>query len=199
MQNNRARADTASQQSVSLPAFVTVAVISLIASALVTTMVLVVVDRYDRPSLVVVDATMPTIVVQVDGAIATPGAYRLPGGARLDELIVQAGGMTGDADIASVNLAARVGDGEVVRIPARSTAVPVQPTGTPVTATPINLNTASATELETLPGIGPVLSERIVSYREQNGPFTSLDQLADVEGISTGLIEQVRPMITLND
>lgn len=184
----------------SLPTLVAVALVALIASALITTAALVVADRRDRPALVVADAVLPTIVVQIDGAVATPATYRLPGGARLDDLVRQAGGFTRDADVSSVNLAARVGDGEVVRIPAQSTAAPSQAAaGSPTAAVRININTASAAELESLPGIGPVLSERIVAHREENGPFTSLDQLADVEGISTGLIEQLRPLITLDD
>jgi competence protein ComEA len=190
----------AEEHSVSLPALVAVAVVSLIVAALVTTTILIVADRFDRPSLVVADASLPTIVVQIDGAVATPGTYRLPGGARLDDLVGLAGGLTSDADVTSVNLAARVGDGEGVRIPARSTSTPTQPTtGTATAAARINVNTASVADLERLPGIGPVLSERIVAYREANGPFTSLDQIAEVDGISTGLLEQLRPMITLDD
>lgn len=187
-------------QPASLPAFVAVALVALVASALITTTVLVVADRRDRPPLVVADAVLPTIVVQIDGAVATPATYRLPGGARLDDLVRQAGGFTDDADVTSVNRAARVGDGEVVRIPARSTVVPSQAAaGTAIAAVRININTAPAIQLESLPGIGPVLSERIVSHREENGPFASLDQLAEVEGISTGLIDQLRPLITLDD
>ena len=187
-------------QTVSLPALVAAVVVSLIASALITTTLLIVADRFDRPPLVVTDASLPTLAVQIDGAVATPGTYRLPGGSRLDDLVGRAGGLTGEADVTSVNLAARVGDGEVVRIPARSTSVPTQPAaGTATAAARVNINTASMADLERLPGIGPVLSERIVAYREANGPFTSLDQIAEVDGISTGLLEQLRPMITLDD
>lgn len=187
-------------QTVSLPALVAAVVVSLIASALITTTLLIVADRIDRPHLVATDASLPTIAVQIDGAVATPGTYRLPGGSRLDDLVGRAGGLTGEADVTSVNLAARVGDGEVVRIPARSTSVPTQPAaGTATAAARVNINTASMADLERLPGIGPVLSERIVAYREANGPFTSLDQIAEVDGISTGLLEQLRPMITLDD
>lgn len=187
-------------QTVSLPALVAAVVVSLIASALITTTLLIVADRIDRPHLVATDASLPTIAVQIDGAVATPGTYRLPGGSRLDDLVGRAGGLTGEADVTSVNLAARVGDGEVVRIPARSTSVPTQPAaGTATAAARVNINTASMADLERLPGIGPVLSERIVAYREANGPFTSLDQIAEVDGISTGLLEHLRPMITLDD
>lgn len=186
--------------TVSLPALVVAVVVSLIVSALVTTTVLIVADRLDRPPLVVADGSLPTIAVQIDGAVATPGTYRLPGGARLDDLVGRAGGLTSEADVTSVNLAARVGDGEAVRIPARSTSMPTHPAaGTATAAARININTASMADLERLPGIGPVLSERIVAYREANGPFTSLDQIAEVDGISTGLLEELRPMITLDD
>lgn len=190
----------AERHTVSLPSLVAVAVASLIVSALITTTILMMADRFDRPPLIVADASLPTIAVQIDGAVATPGTYRLPGGARLDDLVGRAGGLTIEADVTSVNLAARVGDGEVVRIPARSTSTPTQASmGTATAAVRININSASVDDLERLPGIGPVLSERIVAYREANGPFTSLDQIAEVDGISTGLLEQLRPLITLDD
>lgn len=199
MFRDRSRHDT-DVRVASLPALVAVLLGAMVGSALLTTAVLIASDRLDRPSMVVIDASLPTIVVQVDGAVATPGTYRLPGGARLDDLVGQAGGLTEDADLATLNLAARVGDGEVVRIPDRSTAVPVtEVPGTASAATRVNINTASAEELVQLPGIGPVLSDRIVAYREQNGSFISLDDLVEVEGISTRLVEELRPLITLDE
>jgi competence protein ComEA len=168
----------------SLPATIAVLLVALILSALITSVVLIASDRLDRPSLIVSDMSLPTIVVQVDGAVATPGTFRLPGGARLDDLVSAAGGFTAEADLTALNLAARVGDGEVVRIPARSTAAPTtEPAGTAAATTRVNLNTATADERTDLPGIGPVLSERIVAWRDQNVPFTSLDQIVEVEGI----------------
>ncbi len=183
----------------SLPATIAVLLVTLILSALITSVALIASDRLDRPSLIVSDMSLPTIVVQVDGAVATPGTFRLPGGARLDDLDSAAGGFTAEADLTALNLAARIGDGEVVRIPARSTAAPTtEPAGTATAITRVNLNTATSDELTALPGIGPVLSERIVAWRDQNGPFTSLDQLVEVEGISSRLLDELRPLVTLD-
>ncbi len=198
MQENQSRRN-GDVAGASLTELVTVLLLALLLSALVTTAVLIAADRYERPALVITDMARPTIVVQVEGAIATPGTYRLPGGSRLDELVDQAGGLADEADPSTLNLAARVGDGEVVHIPARTTAVPAtEPPGTATAMTRVNINTATAEELEQLPGIGPVLSERIVAYREQNGPFASLDQVVQVEGISTRLLEDLRPLVTLD-
>ncbi len=198
VQGSPSRHDT-DDRGASLPAMVSVLLIAAVVSAFLTAVALIGFDRLDRPSLVISDATLPTIVVQVDGAVATPGTYRLPGGARLDDLVALAGGLTSEADVADLNLAARVGDGEVVRVPVRSTVVPATaPAGTATAMRRVNVNVATAEELATLPGIGPVLSERIVAYREQNGPFTSLDQLVEVEGISTRLIDELRPLVTID-
>jgi competence protein ComEA len=197
---NRSLHDTDARPS-TLPTLVAVLLVSTIVSAIVTSVVLIAADRLDRPGLAVIDAEIPTITVHIAGAVATPGTYRVPGGARLDDLVTRAGGLSDEADTASVNLAARVGDGEQVRIPAQSTVVPPPPSvaSSPAASTVVNINTASAEELDALPGIGPVLSARIVAYREQNGAFTTLDQLAEVDGISTGLLERLGPLITLDD
>lgn len=183
----------------SLPTFVVVLLGSLVVSAVVTTAALVLVDRLDRPPLVLADATMPTIAVQIDGAVSTPGVYPLPAGARLSDLVRGAGGLTADADVADINLAARVGDGERVEIPTLLDGTPAAPPSGTEAPPVININTATVDELDRLPGIGPVLGERIVDYREQNGPFASLDEVANVEGISTRLLDELRPYITLND
>lgn len=185
----------------SLPAFFAVLAMATVVAAVVTTAVLVLVDRLDRPSQTVSSpAGMPTIVAQVGGAVATPGVYPLPAGGRLDDLVTRAGGLAPDADVADLNLAARVGDGERVVIPSveRATPAPTEP----AEANPpllVNVNTASIEELDRLPGIGPAIGERIVHYREQNGPFTSLDELTRVDGISARMVERLRPLVTLDD
>lgn len=198
MQGNHSRTDI-DQDRMPLPALIAVVLVSLMASALITSIVLIASDRLDRPSMVVTEAGLPTIAVQIDGAIATPGVYQLPSGARLNDLVQRAGGLTAEADVASLNLAARVGDGERVRIPPLVPVTRPEAIASPATSVHlVNVNTASAADLAELPGIGPVLSERIVAYRDINGPFTSLDQLANVEGISAGLVEKLRALITLD-
>lgn len=185
----------------SLPELVAVLLVALVVSALITTTALLVADRYDRPALVIADAALPTIAVHVDGAVASPGVYPLPAGARLADLVGRAGGLTADADVADINLAARVGDGERVTVPHLMPATPAATVEATATESPllVNINTASIAELDRLPGIGPVLGERIVAYREQNGPFASLDEVVNVEGISARLLDELRPYITLDD
>lgn len=151
-----------------------------------------------------------TIAVHIEGAVATPGLVVVPAGARLADVLAAAGGLRPDADVSGLNVAARVADAQRIIIlqtaptpNLASTALP--PTlGVPVTPLAeangdlINLNTADAALLETLPGIGPVLAQRIVDYRDQNGPFRSVDDLEDISGISARLIDELRPLVTVD-
>lgn len=140
-----------------------------------------------------------TIRVYMEGAVVNPGAVTLPAGARLDEAIAAAGGLTDDADVTRLFLAARVGDGERIVIPRRESATAG---GTPGDEAPaigkLNLNTATATQLQELPGVGAVLAERIVTYRDEHGPFTSVDDLENVDGIGPSLLEKLRPLVTVD-
>lgn len=146
------------------------------------------------------------IAVWVDGAVATPGVYRLPDGARLGEAIAAAGGLRGDADLAQLNLAARLADEEHVVIPVAGRQVSGGPTGSPPPGTgattasgavAIDINAATADQLDALPGIGPVLAQRIVAYREANGPFARVDELARVAGISPAMVDELRGSIAV--
>lgn len=163
-------------------------------------------DRRSPSEIVIQPGTVPGIVVDISGGVATPGVYELPGSSRLQQAIDEAGGLTADADVSSLNLAGRLGDGEKVVIPTGNVAIRAPSTG----ATPesdrsasadelINLNSADAVELDSLPGVGPVIAERIVAYRAANGPFASVDQLAEIEGISDAMVEEFRPLVTIGD
>ena len=156
----------------------------------------------DGPVIIVADPTLVEVVVEVRGAVATPGVYRLPSNARVGEAVNLAGGLTDSADVANVNLARRLSDEEVLVIPTRgpaAAATPVTGAETPIgsVSARINLNTASAIELEQLPGVGEVLASRIVEHRQLQGPFTTVDQLADVEGISDRLVDEIRDLVTV--
>lgn len=134
------------------------------------------------------------VVVDVTGAVARPGVYRLPAGSRVDDAVKRAGGATAKAETDSVNLAARLADGQQVVVPER---VPGAPTAAPGAAGgeedgPISLGTATAAELDTIDGIGPVTAEDIIDFREEHGGLSSVDQLDQISGIGPATMEALR-------
>lgn len=139
--------------------------------------------------------------VHVAGAVATPGVYQVPYGSIVQEALAMAGGPLEDAVLDLTNLAAPLADGQQVYIPfTRETAEPVAlpDTGTNQDGgTRININLATAAELESLPGIGPSLAEKIIAYREQNGPFLDIEELLEVSGIGPAKLTQIRDLITI--
>jgi competence protein ComEA len=140
-----------------------------------------------------------TLVVDVAGWVRRPGVYEFPPGARVIDAVDRAGGARGGADLALLNLAAPLTDGQQILVPKRgqATGSGTGTVGTGVPAGPINVNTADATTLESLSGIGEVLAAAIVQYREEHGPFTSVDQLEDVPGIGPATLEDIRDQVTV--
>ena len=134
------------------------------------------------------------VVVYVSGAVASPGVLSLPPTSRVIDAITAAGGALPEADLESINLARVLVDGEQIRVglvgesPSSATAG----TGTDAQAC-VRLATATETELQTLPGIGPALAQRIISYRSTHPRLTSVEELDDVPGIGPSLIEKIRP------
>ena len=131
-------------------------------------------------------------VVQVAGEVHRPGVYRLRADRRVDDAVRQAGGATARADLGGVNLAAKVNDGQQVIVPAAGAAGATAPAGaTGATATggpatpgrPLNLNTATAEQLDQLDGVGPATAQKIVAYRQAHGGFRSVSELDQVPGI----------------
>lgn len=169
-------------------------------------------DASTAPPIVIEEAPAAEIVVEVVGAVATPGVYRLPTDARQGDAVAAAGGLRADADVAAVNLARRLRDEERLVVPTIGPAAPaapdsagtegvaggVEPTGAAgAAAVPVNINTATVEQLETLPRIGPALAARIVAYREERGPFRSVEDLAAVEGISPQMVDELRSLVTV--
>lgn len=158
-------------------------------------------DRLTPVSVVVRPVPADPIRVAISGAVATPGVVTVPYGARLSDVADAAGGFSTNADVTGLNLAGRVGDGETIVIPAINAVASVSSTpgnGGPSSGR-ININTATISELDELPGIGDVLAARIVEYRTKNGPFTSVDELTNVDGISPRMVEDLRPLVTVSD
>lgn len=135
------------------------------------------------------------VVVYVSGAVASPGVLTLPSSSRVIDAITAAGGATPDADLESINLARILVDGEQIRVGVVGEVPPAASagTGTVGTGTCVRLATATETELQTLPGIGPALAQRIISYRATHPHLSSVEELDDVPGIGPSLIEKIRP------
>ncbi len=152
------------------------------------------------------DAVLPTptvksLLVYVSGAVAAPDVYRLGPDARVIDALRAAGGLTDQADIRQFNLAAPVRDGEHVRVPFMGDVNAATPEPAAATARKdtglIDLNRASAAELEDLPGIGATLAARIVAHRETQGPYRNIEELRTVSGIGEKLFTQIAPLVTV--
>jgi len=172
-----------------------------------------------KPEAAPTEPTTPTepapsaeVVVHVSGAVKRAGVYRLAPESRVADAIEQAGGATEHADLDALNLAEPLQDGQKIHVPRKGeasapTLASVAPSRTPrsapqaaATATtqfPINLNTATAEQLEAIPGIGPVLAQRIIEYRQTRGRFQSVDELLEVRGIGPKRLESMRPYVVV--
>ncbi len=175
------------------------AAIVLIVAALVVTVILGIVRTSGSPVEQAPPATeMPipaAVYVHVSGAVAQPGLYRLDTGARVVDVIAAAGGFTDDAEQSAVNLAREVTDGEQLSVPKEGEA----PRGEQQAKGDrrIDLNTADQAALDTLPRIGPALAQRIIEWREQNGRFTSVEDLLAVPGIGDKMLEALRDLVVV--
>jgi competence protein ComEA len=140
-----------------------------------------------------------TIVVDVAGWVQKPGVYEFTEGQRVIDALQAAGGPKRGADLTAINLAAPLADGTQIVVSKEASAAPPGSTDSTGSGAPglVNVNTAAETELETLPGIGPVLGAAIIKYRTDNGPFTSVDDLDNVSGIGPATLEELRPLVTV--
>lgn len=184
-------------------------------SALVALVVLLIVARrpVGRPVQLQPLPTRLPLRVHVIGEVAVPGVYDLAPGSIVEDAILAAGGARAAADLSNLNLARLLQDGDQVMVPAQAaTAAPglgagqASATAPPAAAkvpsaaseafqTQINVNRATAAELETLPGIGPALAARIITHRGQHGPFASVEDLLDVDGIGPAKLEAIRDLV----
>jgi competence protein ComEA len=138
------------------------------------------------------------LVVYVVGAVRRPGLYRLAEGSRVADAVARAGGVTRKADPAALNLAAPLADGEQVLVPARLPAAVAASQGAAVPgvpAGPIQLSSATAEQLDSLPGIGPATAQKILDYRAEHGAFRSVEELDEVPGIGPTRVEQLKGLV----
>ncbi|MEO9223277.1 MAG: ComEA family DNA-binding protein [Mycobacteriaceae bacterium] len=163
-------------------------------------------------------AAPTTLVISVAGKVHTPGLVTVPSGARVADALAAAGGAVPGTDLLTLNLAQPVSDGQQIVVgvapgttsisggPANAAAAPESATGNGAggkgvsgrgAGSKVNLNSASATELEALPGVGPVMAKAIIDHRTKSGPFRSVDQLSDVSGIGPARLAQLRDLVTV--
>lgn len=129
--------------------------------------------------------------IHVAGAVHSPGVYQLPPGSIVADAIQAAGGVLPEAQMDNINLASGLAEGQRVYIPTEQEQIAIQAATGPLIA----VNTASAPQLEQLPGIGPVLAQNIVAYRDRYGPFQQLEDLLEVEGIGPSKLEGIRDLV----
>ncbi len=167
-------------------------------------------DRWPRPEAIVIETPAPTsvptprqIVIQIVGAVKTPGVYCLTSGARAEQAVLAAGGLLPEAAM-TFNQAALLSDGQLIYVPREGETPPPESSPPQVSAGTagassgaVNINTATAEQLEALPCIGPALAQRIIDYRETNGSFRTLEELDLVKGIGPACIEQIKNLVTV--
>ncbi|HEY1278620.1 MAG TPA: helix-hairpin-helix domain-containing protein [Acidimicrobiales bacterium] len=161
-----------------------------------TTIVAGVTSSASVAATVAPSTTAVEVMVQAAGAVMAPGVYRLPLGARVQDVITAAGGPTGAANLQAVALASKVVDGQRIYVPALGEAAGAQP-APPGPAPPLDLNQATLEQLEALPGVGPTTAQAIIDYRSRHGPLSSVDDLLDVRGIGPAKLDGFRDLVTV--
>ena len=167
-----------------------------------------------EPIMLLPAPTKAPIAVHVIGAVPRPGLYEFAEGARVQDAIDAAGGLLASANVDTINLAALLQDGQQLDIPYKSGEQPsttssntnesplVLPGATGESSTVnedlVNINTASAQELDSLPGIGPTIAQRIIDYRNENGPFQKIEDILNVSGIGPSTYDEIKDLITVS-
>jgi competence protein ComEA len=168
--------------------------------ALTAIILIVAIPPHGTPIVLSPPPTLEPIKIFITGAIHQPGLYSLPRGSRVESAITAAGGLTGNADLNKINLAAKIADGDKITIPSvfdpTSQPLTVQATSTPISF-PIDINTASLEELDALPGIGNAKAQSIIQYREENGDFQKIEDIMNVPGIGEGIYNNIKELITV--
>lgn len=147
--------------------------------------------------------TLSPFIIHIDGQVNKPGLYTLPPNSRIQDAVIAAGGLTQEAELSQINLAAKIIDGGKIYFPAMNETESFQltpelrnPSSLPTNLL-ININTATQAELEKLPGIGPTKAAQIISYRETNGAFLTIEDIKKVSGIGDATFETIQNYITV--
>lgn len=155
-------------------------------------------DRESAPAIIVLPGLRATeITVEIAGAVAEPGIYTVPAQSRVIDGIKAAGGILVDAELSGIDQVAFLMDGQKVTIPFAANSSDDEAQG--IATGLVNLNTATLDELVALPGIGEKRAQAIIDYRNQHGPFTSVDGLLAVDGLTEGVVDELRPLVTVGE
>jgi|WetSurMetagenome_2_1015567.scaffolds.fasta_scaffold540393_1 competence protein ComEA len=155
-----------------------------------------------NPVILIPPPTPSPIYVDISGEVNSPGLYSIPKNSRLENVIEAAGGLTGEADNSRINLAEIVHDGDKITIPPKNDlarANPLETTPSAEVTFPININLATLSELEHLPGIGPTKAQAIMDYRNAHNAFSSIDEITDVPGIGDTIFQEIKEFITVDN
>jgi competence protein ComEA len=161
-----------------------------------------------KPIALMPSPTKQPIEVHVVGGVVRPGVYSLPTGSRVQDAVDAAGGLLAETDASSINLAAKVEDGEQVQIPGGNGATNGSQGSAPFSVLPtvgapgvspdlVDINIATVDELDALPGIGPTTAQNIVDYRDANGPFTQIEDIMNVPGVGPSTFDSIKGLITV--
>ena len=182
-------------------------ILGIFTGLLAAGLVLLLIKKTEGQAIVLIPPPTPEpLVVYVVGAVVRPGIYHLPINSRINDAIFATGGQTAGADISLINLAAPLNDGMriwVPNLPSNSTTPSSSPSDTKPTSAqpsqehPLNINTATQAELETLPGIGPTRAQQIIAYRTANGLFLAPEDLLKITGIGNSVYSKIKDLISI--
>jgi len=165
-------------------------VFGILVGLLATGIILLASRPRGEPVTLLPSSTPGQLTIYVSGAVASPGVYTLADGSRVQDAIQAAGGLVPGAEAERINLAALLKDGQQIDVPGIVSS-------SHVNAGRVNINTASVSEFETLPGIGPTMAQAIVDYRIQNGPFLGIQDILNVPGIGQATFERIKDYLTV--
>ncbi|MFN7035814.1 MAG: helix-hairpin-helix domain-containing protein [Bellilinea sp.] len=177
--------------------------IGLLAAGLI---LLISAPSQSAPILILPTPTPSAIAIHITGQVQQPGLYRLPAGSRVEDALLAAGGLTRQADVDQINLAARLSDGQKLVVPEKGAILSlnyIDPTQSTAHSNEdnlrlIDLNSATQQELESLPGIGQAKASEIIAYRQKIGRFVTIEEILNVPGIGSALFEKIKDYITVN-
>jgi competence protein ComEA len=177
-----------------------VLILGILIGLLASAGILIVASEPRGEPIQLLPAVTPTeIVIYISGGVAHPGVYHLSPGSRIEQAVTAAGGLSTGADSGRADLARLLTDGDQVYIPSLGEMVDSSiVVGNSLAITSIDINSATVEELDSLPGIGTVKAQSIITYRETHGNFTSLDDLLNVPGIGVSLLEQIKPYLFIS-